>query len=134
MRSVPGTMKPDHPSAEEEVVQLERRFWDEAANPAFVEEVFAEEGITIFEPAQVIEKADVAERLANAEPWAHVKLEEVTARQLTPDCVVVAYQGTARKKGGKKDYRRSICSTYIRRGGRWQLGATVHSEVKKREK
>lgn len=126
-------MKSDHPSAEEEVVQLERRFWDEAANPAFVEEVFAEEGITIFEPAGVIDKAEVIERSASAEPWVQVKLEDVTARQLTPDCVVVAYQGTARKKGEKKDYRRSICSTYVRRGGRWQLGATVHAEVKRQK-
>lgn len=121
-------------SAEKEVVKLERKFWDEAANPAFVEEIFAEDGITIFDPARVIEKAEAVQRSAQSEPWAEVKLEDVTTRQLTPDCVVVAYQGTARKRGEKKGYRSSICSTYVRKGGRWQLGATIRQPLNDRPK
>jgi hypothetical protein len=76
--------------------------------PAFCQEAFADDGITVFEPAGFIEHADVSSGKA------------VQARLRDP---CVSPQGS--QEGDEKPFHGSICTAFIERDGRWQLALTA---------
>ena len=115
-------MKDDH----KEIVSIERRFWEEANNPKLFEEAFADDGLTIFEPMGYIDKKQAMEMSAKGKPFKDVTMEDVHVRDLTPDCVALAYHGQGTREGDDKPYKGSICSVYVRRKDRWQLAVTDH--------
>lgn len=110
------------------VVELERRFWREANNPAYFQETFADDGMTILEPVGVITKARAMTLSAHAKPWDEVHMQDIATRELAPDCVAVTYRGTARREGDAEPYHARIASVYVFRDGRWQLGMTSHQQ------
>jgi len=116
--------------AKEEILQLERRFWEEANNPEFFRESFAEDGLAIMEPMGYIEKKQAMEMSAKGKAFRDVRMEDVHVRQLTPDCVAVVYHGEGVPEGSNEPYRNSVCSVYVRREGRWQLAIADHQQLK----
>ena len=117
-------MKHEH----QEIVSLERRFWEEANNPQLFREAFADDGLTILEPIGYIEKDQAVEMSAKGKPFTNVVMEDVHIRELTPDCVALAYHGQGTADGQNEPYRGSICSIYVRRSNRWQLAVTDHQK------
>ena len=113
----------------DEVLALERRFWTEADNPDFYREHMADDCLTVIEPMGVIDKSKAVSMTAD-KPWQDVEFTDVNARQVAPDCVIVAYHGQGRHEEDAEPYRGSIVSTYLRREGRWQLVLSAHQPWK----
>lgn len=116
----------------DQIISIEKRFWTEADDPDFFEEHFADEGISVIEPMGFIDKPKAVAMTAD-KPWQDVGLKDVQVRELTPDCVILAYHGQGRHEGDKEPYRASIASTYVRRDGHWQLALTAHQPWKPAE-
>ncbi|MDQ3871366.1 MAG: nuclear transport factor 2 family protein [Chloroflexota bacterium] len=110
----------------DEIVALERRFWDESNNPHLFSEAIADGALTVIEPMGFIEKDQAVEAAGHGERWIDVEFSDVRIREMTPDCVILAYHGQGRRERDDKPYRGTIASTYVRRDARWQLGLTVH--------
>ena len=110
----------------DEILQLERRFWEEANNPEVFRQCFAEDGLAIMEPAGYIDKQGAMDISAKAKAFKNVRMEDVHFRQLTPDCVALAYHGEGVPEGDDKPYRGSVCAVYVRRNDKWQLAIADH--------
>ena len=113
-----------------QVLALEEKFWSHANDAAYFEESFASDGLTIFEPMGFIEKAAAVAMAKQGKPFENLKMNDLHIRQLTQDCVMVAYHGQANPKGDAKPYQGTICSIYVKRDGRWQLAVGVHQPWK----
>jgi hypothetical protein len=107
------------------VLGIEKGFWTEADNPSYFEEHVAEEGLSVIEPMGFIEKQQAIQWPAE-KPWDAVEMLDVQVRQMTPDCVILAYHGRGRRDGDEKPYQGSIASTYIRIEGNWKLALSAH--------
>jgi hypothetical protein len=81
-------------------------------------------------PAGFIEKAQALQMSAQAKPFKDVVMKDLRVRQLTPDCVILAYHGQGSRDGDEKPFQGSVCSAYIKRDGRWQLALTAHQPWK----
>ena len=108
-----------------EVLALEEGFWTHADDRRYFEQNLAADAITVIEPMGFIDKAH-AVRLTAKKPWTHVEMSDVAVREVTPDCVIVAYHGKGTTEGDEKPYQGSVASTYVRSDGRWQLALTAH--------
>jgi len=109
----------------DEVLAIEKGFWTHADNPKFFEENLADGGISVMEPMGFIEK-EQAVKMPAEKPWKKVEMLDVQAREVAPDCVIVAYHGRGMRDGDEKPYEGSIASTYVKNDGRWQLVLTSH--------
>ncbi len=114
----------------DQVIALERKFWTHANDPAFFQETVADDGISVIEPMGFIEKPQAVQYAAQGQPFKDVKFKDLLVRELTPDCVILVYHGQGWGDGGEEPYRGSICSTYVKRDGRWQLALTAHQPWK----
>jgi hypothetical protein len=63
-------------------------------------------------------------------PYTDVEMLDVVLRQLTPDCVILAYHGQGSRDGDEAPYHGSIASTYVKQDGRWRLALTAHQPWK----
>lgn len=111
------------------VTALERQFWEECNHPEFFARSFADDGMSVFEPHGVIAKPQALEMSASAKPWIDVKMDDLIARDLAPNCVALTYRGSGRRDGEAEVYRARISSIYLHRQGRWQLGFTSHQKL-----
>ena len=111
-------------------MKLEKDFWEKADDPNFYKESFADDGLTIMEPMGYIEKRQAVEMSSKGKAFTNVKMEDVHFRELTPDCVALAYRGEGMRQGDKEPYRGNICSVYVKRDDRWQLALADHQPWK----
>ena len=111
--------------ATDEVVAIERGFWTTATDPGYFEHNMADESLSVIEPLGFVEKAQAVAWPAEA-PWQNVEMLDLIAREIGPDCVILAYHGRAELDGAGKPYQGSIASTYCRIDGQWQLVLTSH--------
>jgi hypothetical protein len=109
----------------EEVLAIEKRFWEEGT-PELFEEHFAHDGIAIFEPMPIIDKATSIEMAKTARPFTNVQMEDVHIQDLTPDCITISYHGQGEREGEEDIYRGRLSSVYVLRDGKWQMALTVH--------
>jgi hypothetical protein len=112
-------------STTDEIVAIERGFWTQANDPAYFAANVAEGGLSVIEPLGFVEKAQVIQWPAE-KPWTQVEMLDVEVRQITPDCVILAYHGRGSREGDAKPYEGSIASTYCRIDGKWQLSLSAH--------
>jgi hypothetical protein len=112
-------------STTDEVVAIERGLWTQANDPAYFAEHVAEGGLSVIEPMGFVEKAQLIKMPAE-KPWTKVDMLDVEVRQITPDCVILAYHGRGSRAGDEKPYEGSIASTYCRIDGTWQLSLSAH--------
>lgn len=117
-------------TATDEVVAIERRFWADANAPDFYRQAIADGGLSVIEPMGLIEKEMAVQAAGQGEAWTDVELLDLVAREMTPDCVIVAYHGRARRASDGSPYHGTIASTYVRRDGSWQLAMTCHQPWK----
>ena len=114
----------------DEIVAMERRLWSSANDPKVYEQVIADGGISVIEPMGVVEKQQAVAMSAKGKPFRDVKITDLVVREFAPDCVVLAYHGQGRHEDQENTYHGTICSTYLKRDGRWQLVATAHQPWK----
>jgi len=113
----------------DEILAIEKGFWTQVDNPRFFEENLADEGLSVIEPMGFIRKRQAVQMTAD-KPYQDVEMTDVVLRQITPDCVILAYHGQGTRDGDKAPYRGSIASTYVKQNGRWQLALTAHQPWK----
>ena len=109
----------------DEIIELERRLWDGAADPKAMTEHLIDEAISVIEPMGFVTKQELAAMPAD-KPWTDVQMHDIVVNQVTDDCVTLAYHGEGRQEGRAEPYRGSIASVYVKRDGRWQLALTSH--------
>ncbi len=109
----------------DEVVAIERGFWTTATDPSYFTENMADEALSVIEPLGFVEKTQAVAWPAET-PWQNVEMLDVIAREIGPDCVILAYHGRAERDGADKPYQGSIASTYCRIDGQWRLVLTSH--------
>jgi len=107
------------------ILSIEKGFWTEADKPGYFEQHVADGGLSVIEPMGFIEKQEVMKSPAE-KPWGKVEMLDVQVRQLTPDCVILAYHGRGHRDGDEKPYEGSIASTYVRIDGSWKLALSAH--------
>ncbi len=109
----------------DDVLAIEKGFWTQADQPEYFERHVADGGLIVIEPMGFLEKRQAVAMPADA-PWSDVEMSDVESRQITPDCVILAYHGRGVRKGDAKPYEGSIASTYILQEGAWRLALSVH--------
>ncbi len=111
--------------AKDEVLAVERGFWTQADDAAYFEANMADGGLSVIEPMGFVEKQQVI-AMPSDHAWGDVEMLDVQVRQVTPDCVILAYHGRARRTGDGQPYAGSIASAYVRQDGRWRLAISAH--------
>lgn len=109
----------------DEVLAVEKGFWTEADDPGYFAEHIADGGLSVIEPMGFVEKQQVVAMPAD-HAWVDVEMLDVQVRQITPDCVILAYHGRARRSGDGEPYAGSIASAYVRQDGQWRLAISAH--------
>jgi hypothetical protein len=111
----------------DEIIQLEKSFWERANDPDFFRERFADDGLAIMEPSGgYFDKDQAIEMSSKGKAFKNVRMDDIHVKELTPECVALAYHGEGIPEGTNEPYRGSICSIYVRRNGGWQLAVSDH--------
>ena len=71
-------------------------------------------------PIGVMDHDTAISAMESAPPWSSFEITDHRAVALTPDSGVLTYRVTARRDG-QPPYEALIGSTFVRRGGSWQL-------------
>jgi hypothetical protein len=108
----------------EELLALERRFWEAGGDPDFYRERFADDGRCVFGSGTMDKDATVAS-MTTAAPWTSFELEDATLIGLGSDAAALTYR--ARASRDDAPYEAMVSSVYTRRDGAWQL--TVHHQT-----
>lgn len=109
---------------EEELVALERRFWEAGGDPDFYREWFAPEGRCVF-GFGMLDKDATVDAMASAAPWTDVTFEDLLAVPLAEGAAAITY--AARATRGDEIYEAMVSSVYARRDGTWKLA--VHQQT-----
>jgi hypothetical protein len=113
----------------EDLLALERGFWESPGHPEYYEQHMAADGLVIFAfEGGLIDKPAVLASVEPAGPWASYDIASPQLVHLSADCVALVYAATARRTG-EPDYRANITSVYVRRNGAWQLGLHQQSPI-----
>lgn len=94
----------------DEILALERGLWTQAQDSRYFEEHLLDGGLSIIEPMGFIEKEQAVGWPAE-KPWIEVEMLDVEIRQVTLDCVILAYHGRGRRDGDETPYEGSIASS-----------------------
>lgn len=114
----------------DEVLAIERGFWDNADSPEFFGRTIADGGITVIEPMGAIPKQMAVQAAGQGEKWIDVEMTDVVVNEVGTDCVALAYHAQAKRASDGSPYRGSIASAYVRNGEGWQMALTCHQPWK----
>jgi hypothetical protein len=105
---------------EQELVALERAFWERAGDRAFYDERLTEDAVMVFPaPYGIMSREGTLAAVAAATGWEDVELSETTVVPLGDEAAVLAYRARAAREG--QAYETFASSSYVRRGGAWRL-------------
>ncbi len=110
----------------DEVLAIERGFWDNANSPEFFEKTIADGGITVIEPMGAIPKQMAVQAAGQGEKWVDLEMTDVVVNEVTNDCIALAYHARAKRASDGTPYSGSIASAYVRNGDGWQMALTSH--------
>ena len=114
----------------EEVIALEREFWTRGGDNAFMDRAMADGAIAVVEPIGIIPKEQSMEMNSQAKPFKQVEMLDISVREMSPEVVILAYHGRGVNGANNEPYQGSICSTYVKKDGKWQLALTAHQPWK----
>jgi hypothetical protein len=103
----------------ERLLELEEGFW-KAEDGAYYREHMASNGLCVL-PVGVLDREETAAAVEESEPWAEVKMHEVTALDLGDDEAALCYRAEASRNDQTPQYQALISSVYTRLGGEWKL-------------
>jgi hypothetical protein len=104
----------------EELLRLERGFWEAAGDRSRYEARLAPDAVHVFPGWGVAEREAVLSGVDGAEPWRDVRLDDPRVVELDESAAALVYTAVA-TRGGQSPYRAAITSVYRRSGGDWQL-------------
>lgn len=107
-------------TVEDQVLELEHRFWKAAGDPQFYRDRFADDGVMAFHVG-VMGKDEVVDAMFGAEEWASYTIDEPRFVMVSDDVVALVYTTRAVPAGGTGTYEAAITSVYTRRGDDWLL-------------
>ncbi len=105
-----------------ELMALERGFWEAATDRDFFREHLADEAVMVF-PYGVgaMDKAMVLYTIrADVEAWTSLEFTEEQVVRLGDDAAVITYK-VAAGRSDDEPFKAFISSTYVRRDGNWLL-------------
>ncbi len=117
-------------TATDEVLAIERGFWDNANSREFFEQTIADGGITVIEPMGAIRKPMAVQAAGQGDRWVDLEMTDVVANEVGADCVALAYHARARRASDGRPYSGSIAAAYVRNGSGWQMALTCHQPWK----
>jgi hypothetical protein len=109
----------------DELLALERRFWEAAGDPDFYRRRFAEDGRCVF-GFGVMDKAATVAAMESAPPWTTYEINGVTLVELGPQVAALTYSAAATRRGDEP-YEAVVSSVYVHRDGEWQLA--LHHQI-----
>lgn len=107
-------------SLRDELIGLERLFWESAGNPDFYQDRFADEGVMAFHVG-VMTKPDVVASMAGAPEWASYTIDDPLVIEISDDVASLTYTTVAFSHDSAEAYRAALTSVYARRDGEWVL-------------
>ena len=76
--------------------------------------------VVIVVPGMVIDRETFLHN-ADTEPWASYRIDDRHVLEMAPDCVSLTYHVTASKSESPQQYTAWLSSTWVCRGGNWNL-------------
>lgn len=107
-------------SVRDELIELERRFWESAGDPVFYQDRFADDGVMAFHVG-VMTKADVVASMVGAPEWASYTIDDPVVIEISDDVASLTYTTMALSSDSDEEYRAALTSVYARREGEWML-------------
>jgi hypothetical protein len=112
----------------EDLVELERGFWNATGDPEYYREHMADEGLAVFSIGVMGKDAAIASTSnAGMSEWTDIEISEPRLLELTPESAALVYQGSAKRDG--EPYSANSASVYVKRNGRWQMALHQQSET-----
>jgi hypothetical protein len=104
----------------DELVELERRFWASAGDREGYGQHLAPDALHVFPGLGIVDRRNVLDGVAAAEPWQRVALDEPLLVLLDAGSAALVYRAVARRADGA-DYVAAITSVYRKDAAGWQL-------------
>lgn len=108
----------------DELLELERGFWNAAGDGDYYGEHMATSGLCVL-PVGVLDKAATVEAISEADPWDEFEFSDVRMVDLGDDEVALCYRAEASRDDNK--YIALISTVYTRLFGEWKL--TLHQQT-----
>ncbi|MEZ4503731.1 MAG: nuclear transport factor 2 family protein [Dehalococcoidia bacterium] len=104
----------------DDLLELERGFWNATRDPDYYREHMAEDGLAVFGMGVLTKDEAIASTVApGGEDWSDIELREPRLLRLDDDHAALIYEGRARR--GDTPYVAYTSTVYARREGAWQL-------------
>lgn len=113
-------------SLRDELIGLERRFWESAGDPVFYQDRFADDGVMAFHVG-VMTKADVVASMVGAPEWDSYTIDDPVVVEISDDVASLTYTTFAVPHDSVEAYRAALTSVYARRDGEWLL--VIHQQT-----
>ncbi|MGE0227554.1 MAG: nuclear transport factor 2 family protein [Dehalococcoidia bacterium] len=109
----------------DELLEIERGFWNATRDPRYYREHMADDGVAIFGIGVMDKDEAIASTSApQMSEWTDVELSHARLIELGDDHAALVYQGRAKRDG--EPYAANSTTVYARRGGEWRL--VVHQQ------
>lgn len=106
---------------EQELLELERAFWERAGDQAFYRERLTQDAVMVFPaPFGIMDREATLEAVATATGWENVEFFETAVVPLGNEAAVLAYRVRA-VRGDSPPYETYASSAYVRRDSDWRL-------------
>jgi ketosteroid isomerase-like protein len=114
------------PPIQDELMELEKQFWNALNDPDFYRENMAKEALAVINGE--VKTRDDAVAMTQKMPvkWDNIRFQNPRFVQISDDTAAVTYKGTADQKTGEH-YAATITSVYTLRDGKHVLVLTTHT-------
>lgn len=116
----------------DDLLDVEHRGWQslcESSGADFYGTLMLDDGVMILAHGYVFDRQQVIDSLNDAPAWSHYEITEPHLIELTDECAVLAYRGTAWRHGEDPEFRALMSSVYVRREGTWRLASYQQTPV-----
>lgn len=107
-------------AVKDDIVALEKKFWESAGNQPFYEKHFARDGVMAF-PIGLLTKGEVVQAMKGADEWESYTIDDPHFVQISSDTAALAYTTIAVSTGEPDPYAAAVISVYVKREGDWRL-------------
>jgi hypothetical protein len=111
---------------QDELMQLEKGFWENMDSPDFYSENFARDGLAVINGDLKTQPDAVAMTREMPMKFENIRYQSPRFVQISDDVAAVTYEASA--QNGDQKYAATITSVYANRGGKWLLVLTTHSQ------
>jgi ketosteroid isomerase-like protein len=115
------------PILKDELMELEKEFWNALDDPDFYRENMAKDALAIINGE--VKTRDDALAMTHEMPvkWDNIRFQDPRFLQISDDTAAVTYHGAADRMKTGEHYAATITSVYTRRNGKYLLVLTTHT-------